>query len=154
VQARTFDMTLLTETYQHIQAGETLPVSRIIPAMNDYEVFLFGASNTTGHYEPLFRDNNSAFHPEVHEGSVFDLQDGYYNMTNPTGFLFPAANDTYIYERFGESDYDKLVEFVNRRQPNWAVPLPQRVLNWAALLTILGEPLMLAGWAVQKLRHR
>lgn len=154
VQARTFDMTSLTETYDRIQAGDPLPVRTIVPAMNDYEVFSLGASNTTGHYEPLFRDNNEAFHPEVHEGPVFDLQDGYYNMTNPAGYLFPDENSTRLYERFRESDYEKLAAFVNRRQPDWALSLPQRILDWAALLGLLGE-LLAVGWlAVKRLGRR
>lgn len=154
VQVRNFDMTSLTETYARIEAGETLPVRTIIPDMNDYEVFLLGGSNTSSHYEPLFRDNNEAFHPEVYEGSVFDLQDGYFNMTNPTGYIFPEENDTRLYERFREADHNKLVEFVNRRQPEWVIPLQQKMLDWAALLTLGCEILALGLLAVQKPRRR
>ena len=129
VQNRNFDMSPLMETYSLVQAGDTLPVKNIVPAMHDYEVFLYGGSNTTGHYEPLFRDDNKAFHPEVHEGSVLDLKDGYLNMTNPSGYLYPEENNTRLYERIRESERDKLVEFINRRQPDWKISNLQKIFD-------------------------
>ena len=37
------------------------------------------------------------------------------------------------------SEYGKLVEFLNRRQPDWKLPLVQIVLDWAAGLTFILE---------------
>lgn len=150
VQNRNFDMTPLLETYTQIQAGETLPVKNIVPAMQDYEVFLFGASNTTAHYEPLFRDNNEAFHPIVHEGSVYDLEEGYFNMTNPSGYLFPEENNTSIYARIPESDQEKLIQFVNHRQPEWKISRIQMLLNVVSAVAFIFEGLGLGFYLVKQ----
>ena len=139
VQQRVFDVRSLTVTYQLIAAGETFPVKTIVPDMNDYEVFTLQASNTTRHYEPLFRDNNEYFHPLVHAGSVYEIDNGYYNFTNPTGYVFPQVNGTQIYERISVSDRDKLDDFLNRHQPEWKLPLTQNVLDWTAGLILILE---------------
>jgi len=156
VQQRFFDIRSLIDTYQHISAGETFPVKNIIPEMNDYEVFMLQASNVTRHYEPLFRDNNELFHPLVHAGSVFDINNGYYNFTNPTGYVFPEVNGTRIYERISVSDRDKLVDFLNRRQPKWKLPMTQILLDWAMGLTCVLEIcatiiFLVRKWLVQNL---
>jgi hypothetical protein len=135
VQQRFFDIRSITETYRRISAGETFPVNTIVPDMNDYEVFVLEASNITRHYEPLFRDHNGAFHPLVHAGSVFEINNGYFNFTDPTGYVFPEINGTRIYERIPISDRDKLDDFINRRQPDWKLPIIQIFLDWAAGIT-------------------
>jgi hypothetical protein len=81
----------------------------------------------------------NSFHPLVHEGSVFDIEDGFYNMTDPTGYVFPRDNHSKLFSRIPLSDYDKLVDFVNRRQPDWKLPLIQIILDWTAGITILIE---------------
>jgi len=134
-QGRNFDITIISRTYGKIQAGNTFPVQRIIPAMNDYEVFEAQASNTTHHYDPLL--GPTSFLPLVHEGSVFDIQNGYYNMTDPTGYVFPKQNNSKLFSLIPVSDYKKLIEFLNRRQPDWKLPLIQIVLDWAAGLTFI-----------------
>ena len=139
VQQRPFDIRSLTDTYQRISAGEYFPVKTIVPDMNDYEVFSLQASNTTRHYEPLFRDENELFHPLVHAGSVYEIDNGYFNFTNPTGYVFPELNGTRIYERIVASDRARLEDFLNRRQPDWKLPLTQIVLDWSAGLTLILE---------------
>jgi len=139
VQQRYFDIRSLTGTYQRISAGETFPVKNIVPDMSDVEVIPLQTSNVTRHYEPLFRDDNNLFHPLVHEGSVYDIYNGYFNFTNPTGYVFPEVNGTRMYERILVSDRHKLDDFLNRRQPDWKLPLMQIVLDWAAGLTLILE---------------
>jgi len=139
IQQRPFDIRSLTDTYQRISAGEYFPVKTIVPDMNDYEVFSLQASNTTRHYEPLFRDENELFHPLVHAGSVYEIDNGYFNFTNPTGYVFPELNGTRIYERIVASDRARLEDFLNRRQPDWKLPLTQIVLDWSAGLTLILE---------------
>jgi len=135
VQSRNFDITSILSTYSSIQAGNTFPVKKIIPAMNDYEVFWAQASNVTHHYDPLLGE--SSFLPLVHEGSVFDIQNGYYNMTDPTGYVYPKENNSKLFSLIPVSDNKKLVEFLSRHQPNWKLPLIQIVLDWAAGLTFI-----------------
>jgi hypothetical protein len=137
VQGRDFEVLSILETYTKIEAGDIFPVNKIIPDMNDYEVFQAQASNVTHHYDPLLGENS--FRPLVHEGSVFDIEDGFYNMTDPTGYVFPKENKSKLFSRIPVSDYSKLVDFINRRQPNWKLPVTQIVLDWAAGLTLILE---------------
>jgi hypothetical protein len=137
VQGRNFEITSILDTYIKIQAGETFPVNKIIPDMNDYEVFQAQASNITHHYDPLLGENS--FYPLVHDGSVYDIEDGFYNMTDPTGYVFPKENNSKLFSRIPVDDKSKLEDFLNRRQPGWKLPLTQIVLDWAAVLTIILE---------------
>jgi hypothetical protein len=139
IQVRFFDITPLSKTYQRSSAGESFPVTQIIPDMNDYEVFMLKASNITHHYDPLFRDNNVLLKPQVHEGPVLDQQDGYFNMTNPSGLVFPEVNNSKPFERIPVSDYQKLLDFVNRRKSDWKIPWTQSMLDWAAAITFAVE---------------
>ncbi len=135
VQQRYFDPRGLLTTYQEIQSGNVFPVRQIIPTMNDYEVFQAQASNTVNHYDPLFGEHT--LQPSVHEGSVFDIEDGYYNMTDPSGYVFPSENNSKLYSRIPVSDYKKLVDFIDRRTSDWKLPLTQIILDWAAGITFL-----------------
>ena len=116
--------------------------------MNDYEVFWAQASNVTHHYDPLLGE--SSFLPHVHEGSVFDIQNGYYNMTDPTGYVFPKENHSKLFSLIPVSDYKKLEDFLDRRQPDWKLPLIQIVLDWAAGLTFILIILAVILYSVRK----
>jgi hypothetical protein len=139
IQQRFFDIKSINKTYQRSSIGESFPVRQIVPDMNDYEVFLFGASNISHHYDPLFRDDNSLLKPLVHEGSVFDIQDGFFNMTDPSGLVYPEVNGSKLFERIPVSDYQKLLDFINRRSSDWKLPLIQIILDWVAGITIILE---------------
>jgi hypothetical protein len=139
IQVRSYDIHSTDETYRLCSAGKTFPVENIVPAMNDYEVFFWGSSNITHHYDPLFRDNNSLLTPLVHEGSVFTEQDGYFNMTDPSGLVFPEVNGSNFFERIPVSDFKKLVDFTNRLPSDWKIPLTQKLLDSAGGITLLLE---------------
>ena len=138
-QVRYFDITSIYKTYQLSSAGKSFPVHQIVPDMNDYEVFLAGASNVSHHHNALFGDTDALLTPLVHAGSVFDEQDGYFNMTDPSGLVFPEVNGSKFFERIPVSDYKKLVDFVNRRPSDWKLPIIQIILDWAAGITLLLE---------------
>jgi hypothetical protein len=130
IQGRYFDVQTILDTYGKIQAGAVFPVNKIIPDMNDYEVFEAQASNVGRHYDPLLGENS--FLPLVHAGSVFDIQNGYFNMSDPTGYVFPKENNSKLFALIPFSDYNKLMDFINRRQPDWKLPLVQIILDWMA----------------------
>jgi len=135
VQERFYDTRSMLETYYQIQSGQVFPVNKIIPAMNDYEVFQAQASNTINHYDPLYGE--TSFYPQVHEGSVFDIDNGYYNMSDPSGYVFPSENNSKLFSRIPVSDYKKLVDFINRRPSDWKLPFVQILLDWTAGITFL-----------------
>lgn len=135
VQYRDFDIQPIIDTYAGIMAGKTYPVTKIIPDMNDYEVFEAGATNVGRHYDPLLAGHS--FTPNVHEGSVFDIKNGFYNMTDPTGYVFPAENHSDLFSLIPVTESRQMEAFVNRRQTDWKLPFIQKILDWAAGLTFI-----------------
>jgi len=142
IQVRNFDINSINETYQRASVGESFPVTQIVPDMNDYEVFILHSSNTTHHYDPLFRDNNMLLTPLVHAGSIFDVENGYYNFTDPASLVFPEVNNTKLFERIPVTDTDKLLDFTQRRRSDWDLPLVQIILNWISGISIILETLV------------
>ncbi len=104
VQYRSFDLAYVLGTYKEIQAGKTYPVTRIIPEMNDYEVFEAGATNVGRHYDPLLAGHS--FQPKVHEGSVFEVTNGFYNLTDPTGYVFPSENHSELFSLIPVAEFE------------------------------------------------
>jgi len=139
IQFRATDVPFMIDTWEQISSGKTFQVKEIVPDMNDYEVFMYQSSNVSHHYDPLFGNESELLTPLVHEGPVFDIEDGYYNMTDPTSLVFPQSVNSTLFERIPASDTQKLIDFVNRRQPDWKLPLMQIILNWAAGLTLFLE---------------
>ncbi|MBU2609514.1 MAG: hypothetical protein KJ606_01005, partial [Chloroflexi bacterium] len=137
-QVRNFGVGYPLTAYEKIQReGETFVMDRIIPDINDWEVFQSSASGLRP-FEPLFGDIET-FRTNLHEGSVYDISDGYFNMTDPTGFVFPKENQSIPFERIPVADRDKLTDFIHHRQPKWNLPVAQQLLNWAALITLVVE---------------
>ncbi len=137
-QVRNFGVDYSITAYEKIQRqGETFVMDRIIPDINDWEVFQASASGLRP-LESLFGDLN-AFRIYLREGSVYNIEDGYFNMHNPTGFVFPEDNQSAPFERIPVTDRDKLTDFIHHRQPKWNLPVAQQLLNWAALITLIAE---------------
>ncbi len=145
VQYRSFDINAVIDTYKGIEAGQTYPVTQIIPEMNDYEVFQAGASNVHRHYDPLL--SGHSFTPQVHEGPVSDIQNGSYNMTDPTGYVFPAENHSELFSLIPVSEATQMEQFTQRKAPDWKLPLLQIVFDWVSGLTfVLIFPAILFYW--------
>lgn len=138
VHQRFFDTGDSNNSYAKIHSGKIFPVTEIAE-VDVWQGFSENASSIKP-YEPIFGYRLEEFNPEVHPGSVFETDDGYFNMTNPAGFVFPDVNNTRPFERIRVSERDKLEEFVHRRRPGWDMPVTQKVLNvlsLAALITAL-----------------
>jgi hypothetical protein len=71
-------------------------------------------------------------------------------MSDPTGYVFPNENNSKLFSLIPVSNYDKLIEFLNRRQPDWKLPMIQIVLDWAAGLTIILILLAIIFYSFQK----
>jgi hypothetical protein len=50
-------------------------------------------------------------------------------MTNPSGLVFPKENNSYPFEHIKIGEREKLEAFVNRKQPDWARPPIQHILD-------------------------
>jgi hypothetical protein len=76
------------------------------------------------------------------------VQDSYFNMTDPTGLVYPQANGTHAFERIKVSDRANMQRFVNRLQPDWKLPISQHLSDWISLLALIFDLGVLAhfGW--------
>jgi hypothetical protein len=150
MQERSLDVSRLVVVYDRImQNGERFPVEVINSGVNDTLVFEKHASDIKT-YEVIFGYKMGKFQPLIRRGSVWEVQDGYFNMTDPTGYVYPEANGTQPFERIPAGDRDKLEDFVNRRQPDWKLPLSQQAGNWLSLLALAFDLGVMGYFGVRK----
>ena len=149
LQYRVYDIRPALTTYKAIRAGNTLEITAIGDALDNTQALVSHTSNLQP-YNPSFGYELEYFHPEIKAGSVWEVSDGYYNMTNPSGYVFPELNDTRPFERIPVSEKAKLETFVNHRQPDWKIPLYQQVLDWVSGLAFLAVSAFLAFYAGRK----
>lgn len=131
------DFRPILATYDEIRyEGETFPIQYVVPDAAPWMVFQDYATNLTDPYNTYFK-SMTGYREALHAGSVYDIDNGYYNIIDPTGYLFPEVNHSKMYERISVADKDKFLDFINRRQPKWKLPLIQQVLDWTSLITFI-----------------
>jgi len=109
--------------------------------MNDFEVFEAQASNVTHHYDPLLGE--SSFLPSFTRVQFLTFET-LLQHDDPTGYVFPRENNSKLFSLIPVSESKQLIEFLNRRQPDWKLPLIQIALDWAAGLTFISIILALS----------
>ncbi|MGA7195217.1 MAG: hypothetical protein WBW94_16490 [Anaerolineales bacterium] len=130
---RIYDIRTGQEYYNEMQSGAALDVTSI-GLQNDNTQALISHSSNLNLYEPIFGYGLENFHPEVTPGSVWNISDGYYNMTDPTGYVYPEINGNRPFERFHVIDKNTLALFLKHIQPAWRIPFYQQLLDWVSSL--------------------
>ncbi|HXD11411.1 MAG TPA: hypothetical protein VN653_15200 [Anaerolineales bacterium] len=132
-----YDIAGPQKIYEEMQAGNSFEITGIgNPAGKNTGALLYRTSNLNV-YEPVFGFQLENFHPQIKSGSVWEISDGYYNMTDPTGYMYPELNHNKPFDRFRVADKKNLELFVKHIQPDWKIPTYQRVLNWSSGVTFL-----------------
>ena len=150
LQNRSYDVTKSLEIYNQIRSGEDFTITGImISNRNNTDALLMHQSNLDP-YEPIFGYGLEDFFPEIVPGSIWNISDGYYNMTNPSGYVFPEINGTRPFERIPIRDKNKLEAFASHKQPDWKIPLYQQVLDWVSGITVLLGVIILVFFGVKK----
>jgi hypothetical protein len=145
-----FDYRPILDTYNKIRyKGDIFPIEHVIPDEDPWLVFMDHATSTIDPYNTYFK-GLSGYGDALHEGSVYDIYDGYYNIINPTGYIFPEVNNTTEYERISTADEGKFLDFINRRQPKWKLPLLQQALDWTSLISFITEICIICGYLIRK----
>ena len=134
LQERTFFIGGLQDVYRKIEQGETFPIDHI-DDINDQRTFDDRASNLKP-YEVLFGYNLGTFRSTVEVGAAREIRDGYFNMTNPAGLVYPEVNDSSPWERIPASQQEQLEDFLARRQPDWKIPATQKAANAVSLISL------------------
>ena len=139
-QTRIFDIRGVMQVYPEIRyQGKTFLVDQVAPNANTWEVFDLHATDLIDPYEPLFKSFAAHYKLILHEGPVNDINNGYYNIINPTGYVYPEVNNTKPFDRISVSDKANFLAFINRRPTNWKMPVIQQVLNWIPPIILLAE---------------
>jgi hypothetical protein len=152
VHSRYLDVRTASRIYEQAQDGNYLPV-RQISNVGDLDGFMQNSS-VYRPYEALFGYSLETFNPEVHPGSVYEVRDGYFNMTNPASLVFPEMNHTHPFERIPESEREKLEMFLHREQPEWQIPAIQKILNLVSLFSVVVCLGMIAWQGFRRSRSR
>jgi hypothetical protein len=150
-QVRLYNITESEKIYATIRAGDTLNVTGIGDSSVSNTQALSRHLSNLDPYDPIFGYGLENFHPEIKVGSIWEISDGYYNMTNPAGYVFPEINGTRPFERIPIRDKDKLEAFASHRQPDWKIPLYQQILDWVSGLTAASVTAFLAFFAIRQL---
>ncbi|MBI3168610.1 MAG: hypothetical protein HYZ22_09040 [Chloroflexi bacterium] len=138
IQDRVFNIRQMEKIYAKITEREPFPVTNIAN-VNDIQVLLKDASNLQGLFEPLFGYNLEYFHPDVHVGPVQDIENGYFNLTNPASYVYPDENSLKPFERFRVDQAEEFNQFINRRQPKLMISTGQHMAN---IITIKSAAIM------------
>ena len=142
----------ILDTYDKIRyEGETFPIKYVIPNAQPWSVFEENATNLIDPDNMEFNSLKGGYAAALHAGSVYDINNGYYNLIDPTGYLFPESNDSSKFERIPVTEKAQFLDFINRRQPDWKMPRRQQVLNWTSLITLIAESGILLFFLVKKL---
>jgi len=149
-----YDITAPQKIFEDMQAGKSFEITKIgYPEGKNAGALLYRTSNLNL-YEPLFGFELENFHPQAKSGSIWSVSNGYYNMTNPSGYIYPELNNNKAFDRFRVEDKKILELFAKHLQPDWKIPAYQRVLDWLSGLTFLIAVFyIIIQWALVKINN-
>jgi hypothetical protein len=133
---RFYDIRQGQKIFEQIQSGDSFEVTAVGDTFDNTDAMLTRTSNLNL-YEPAFGYELEDFHPQIQPGSVWSESDGYFNMTNPTGYVYPELNNNKPFTRFRVEDKQTLELFLKHIQPDWKIPAYQVVLNWVSGISFL-----------------
>jgi len=141
----------ILDTYDKIRyEGETFPIKYVIPDAQPWSVFEENATNLIDPDNMEFNPLQGGYTLALHAGSVYHIDNGYYNIIDPTGYLFPGSNGSFKFARIPVTEKAQFLDFINRRQPDWKLPRREQVLGWTALITLIAEFGVLLAYPAKK----
>lgn len=143
VAYRAFDIQTSLQTWKAIRDGERFVITTAAN-VTDADSFKFHATSIRP-YEPIF-GGDEALKTEINAGPILSRSDGRFNMTNPTGYVFPQANNTRAFERIAVTEEQQMNDFVSRRQPDWKLSRLQILMNWVSFAAWLGAIFIAGRW--------
>ena len=142
------------QIYQEMRAGKSFEITAIgTPDGKNTGALLYRTSNLNI-YEPVFGFQLEYFHPQVENGSIWNISDGYYNMTDPTSLVYPDLNNNKPFDRFHIADKATLELFAKHIQPNWKIPTYQNLLDWISDIAFLAALFYIAIQVIIKKRSK
>jgi hypothetical protein len=149
MEDRAFSVITSIATFRLVQAGNTFPI-KTIADVNDDKTFIDQASDLWSN-EPLFQAHyGDRLAVKVIPGPITEVRGGRFNLTDPTGYVFPEVNGTAEFDRFPVADASKLYQFTHRYQPDWRRPVLQDVLDVTSLVFFLVLISIFVGFSVYR----
>ena len=133
---RLYDIRFAQKIFEDINNEISMDIVAIGITKDNTDALLSRTSNLNL-YDPVFGYELEYFHPQIQNGSVWNVSDGKYNMTDPTSYVYPELNNNQLFDRFRVEDKQTLELFVKHIQPKWKIPLYQIILNWISGLSFL-----------------
>jgi len=148
-----YDVSASQKIFEDLRAGKSFEVASVGVTDGKNTGALLNRISNLNVYEPVFGFKLENFHPQVKSGSVWEISDGYYNMTDPTGYVYPELNHNKPFDRFRVADKQTLELFVKHIQPQWKIPIYQRVLDWVSGATFLATSLFVVIQFINRQRN-
>ena len=142
VHIRSFNLNSALPTYAKLDHGWNFTLQDVAE-ITDMQVFVEEDSNLASQ-DPMFGYQGEFFKPKVTVGPILAVQDGYYNLTNPAGYVFPEENNLQPFDLFREDQKANLELFINHRQPKLEISSWQRFADVMSLVTLVGSVLYLS----------
>lgn len=132
----TFNLHASSEAYTLIQAGKTFSVKEITNVTDD-KVFRKRASSLWELDEALFGYSLEDFHPRTKLGPILEVENGYYNMTNPASYVYPDENNLFRFEKFRADQRTELENFINHRPLEMQMSISQKLANLCSRVMVV-----------------
>ena len=136
-----FNAQSLLDTYHSIVNGYSPRVTQILDVA-DAEAIQNEASSLYPH-DPMFGYGTSNYRHETSVGPVDLIENGYFNINNASGFVYPEINHTRPYERIRTEDQEDFYDFTHRRQPAWKRPMSQYIADGITVLCLIAAAIFL-----------
>ena len=137
VHIRSFNLKSALPTYARLDKGWNFTLQNVAE-ITDMQVFQQEDSNLASQ-DPMFGYHGEYFRPKAVVGPILAVNDGYYNLTNPAGYVFPEENNLQPFDLFREDQKPNLELFINHSQPMLAVSGWQKFADAVSLLTLVGS---------------
>lgn len=134
---RSFNLNSALPVYAQIDNGWNFTLQDAAE-ITDIQVFVEEDSNLTSQ-DPMFGYEGEYFSPKMAVGPILQLNDGYYNMTNPAGYVFPGENNLQPFDLFREDQKADLELFISHKQPRLEISTWQKSADAISLATLLGS---------------
>lgn len=138
-----FNAQSLIDTYYSIKNGYSPMVNQILD-VRDAEAIQNEASSLYPH-DPMFGYGASNYKPEISVGPVEVVENGYFNINNASGFLYPELNNTRPFERIKVEEKEHFYDFIQRRQSAWKRPTSQYVADGISFIYLFATIVFLLG---------
>ena len=132
---RNFDLSDAESTWSDIAKKNNIPkVTKIVDVSPKQQSQLFKLNGSSlKPSDPLYGYHGQYFRSSLKIGKIDEVdKDGFYNFHHPPTF-YDSKITSIPRAKIHSNDFKNFHLFINRKQPNWELPLVQKVANYITL---------------------